>query len=78
LKLFKRIELQISRSNNAGDTACKFVCSISILLSRESGCGALILDECDRRSVEISELKCYSAPIKSSSKIWWTGRQPCY
>jgi len=24
------------------------------------------------------ELNCYSAPIKSSSKIWWSGRQPCY
>jgi len=24
------------------------------------------------------ELKCYSAPIKSSSKTWWSGRQPCY
>jgi len=24
------------------------------------------------------ELKCYSAQIKSSSKIWWSGRQPCY
>jgi len=25
------------------------------------------------------ELKCYSALIKSSSKIWWSGRQPaCY
>jgi len=21
------------------------------------------------------ELKCYSAPIKSSSKIWWSGKQ---
>jgi len=24
------------------------------------------------------ELKCNMTPIKSSSKIWWSGRQPCY
>jgi len=24
------------------------------------------------------ELKCYSALITSSSKIWWNGKQPCY
>jgi len=25
-----------------------------------------------------TELKCYSSPIKSSGKIWWSGRQPWY
>jgi len=24
------------------------------------------------------KIKCYSAPIKSSSKIWWSGIQPYY
>jgi len=27
---------------------------------------------------EHPELKCYSTLIKSNSKIWWSGRQPCY
>jgi len=40
--------------------------------------GSTLTDTLQFRQEGHPELKCYSAPIKSSSKICWSGRQLCY
>jgi len=40
--------------------------------------GSTLIEALRFRQKGHRELKCYSAPIKSGSKIWWSGRQPCY